>query len=185
MSDSPAPLTLDLEEAIRLLAARDLWLERGSDTWEVVGTKRGYVFGDLFVSCFVRKPTWREAVSAVLGRPVVARDEVAELRLRFARALGMVNEDFGRVMDVATIDEMLEGIAQLQCRAHNELELRAENEKLRAAIREWVKADRAWRELYTTSRVAGVQTMPVDPYDRMLNAEVALHRLAGNEEGEQ
>lgn len=77
---TPEPLTLTLEEAAQLLGEQGLVLTRdgasgAASRWSVRpwSAPRDWMKEELGA-------TWPEVVGAALGRPVVARDEAAELR---------------------------------------------------------------------------------------------------------
>ena len=77
MTAPQEPLKLTLEEAIAHLTEAELFLARDKeyDGWF------WFVHDLLKDGVMVTKAlTWPEAVSAALGRPVVARDDAAELR---------------------------------------------------------------------------------------------------------
>lgn len=76
---APEPLVLTLEEVMVLLAGQDLGLVYRADieadpfeAWLVVDKATGVNAG--------WGMTWMEAAAKMFGRPVVARDEAAELR---------------------------------------------------------------------------------------------------------
>mgnify|MGYP001033858953 CR=1 FL=1 len=133
-----APLAMTLEEA---LAVHGLSLHRGPNSSEWIAGRIRLIsphnparYSQEWLPLGAGA-TWPEAVSAALGRPVVARDEAAELR--------------------------------------------AENTRLRAAIREWVAAE---AERYAALRAEDVLTASALTTDRMWAADDELRRLAGGEQ---
>ena len=69
-----APLTLTLEEALVLLSGEQCYLRPSvlGRSWTILPTGH--------TEWIIERDTWPEAISVALGRPVVARDEAAELK---------------------------------------------------------------------------------------------------------
>ncbi len=87
MTSDQEPLAMTLAEAMEHLAQQHMWLVPyvwsldAPTTWEVLRrpTYDEEIFQDLLAATVGRWPTWPEAVSAALGRKVVARDDRAAL----------------------------------------------------------------------------------------------------------
>lgn len=99
------PLVLTLEEALKTLTGKGWWLSRHTDSWEVWGLD-----GFEVAICLAHELTWPEAVSIALGRPVVARDEAAELRaenakLRAAARAWLAAERHTRIINAGATPE--------------------------------------------------------------------------------
>lgn len=73
MSDTLGPLALTLEETMSVLLDEGMrFVYFGSTNWSVKDVATGHYRGT--------GPSWWTAASYALGRPVVARDDAAELR---------------------------------------------------------------------------------------------------------
>lgn len=118
------PLVLTLEEAMRMADSEAQF------PFVYVWLKDGEWCTKSLAGPHMKHASWPEAYSRAFGRPVVARDEAAELR--------------------------------------------AENERLRAAIREWFDADRDQDDALT-------HTAHLIALERFSAAEETLRRLAGED----
>jgi len=102
---APEPLVLTLEEALEKLTEKGWWLSRCKESWEV-----RTINALLAVTLVGVGLTWPDAVSQALGRPVVARDEAAEMRaenakLRAAARAWLAAERHTRIINAGATPE--------------------------------------------------------------------------------
>lgn len=138
MTAPQEPLKLTLDAAILELTVRFWRLERSIDgRWWVSNDERtdGDDFSILERTGFT---TWPEAVAAALGRPVVARDDAAELRAAISDAaafLKRIDDWEGSVILSDEVWATSDGMPKLTRELYDQwIELQDERNRARAAL---------------------------------------------------